>query len=53
MRVSLVRPLPSPLVLYFPTVYAKGNPGAAPEKGTPHCQYSELERGVYLNRVLA
>ena len=53
MRVSLVRPLLSPLVLYFSTVYAKGNYGAAPDKGIPRGQYSELARGIYLNRVLA
>ena len=32
MRVFLVGPLLSPLVLYFSTAYAKGNYGAAPEK---------------------
>ena len=53
MGVSLVRLLLSPLVLYFSTAYAKGNSGAAPEKGIPHFQYSELEKGVYLNIVLA
>ena len=38
------------------TVPAKGNYGAAPEKGIPRGQslrYSELAKGIYLNRALA
>ena len=39
------------LLLYFSTLYDTGSCGVVPEKGIPRGQYSELEKGIYLNRA--